>query len=97
MSETTDTKATNEAAGQHERLVSRILVNRNIEWDNTLYSECDGYDYQIERDSNDDDWYIQVRPSDSGYVYDGWWRDSAHRTMEEAVREAIRGACILDG
>ncbi|AIO25339.1 hypothetical protein [Burkholderia cepacia] len=40
-------------------------------------------------------WYIQVRHSDGGYLYDGWW-GSAQTTPEEAVAEAFRGACLLE-
>ena len=80
-----------------ERLVSRIMANRNIQFDNSLYSECDGFEYLIERESDSDDWYIMVNPVEHGYIYDGWWKDSANASLRDAVKEAVRGAMILDG
>lgn len=80
-----------------DRLVSRIMENRNMEFENSLYSECDGYEYQIERDEDNGDWYIQVNPVEHGFLYDGWWSDSADASLRDAVQEAIRGAMILDG
>jgi hypothetical protein len=43
-----------------------------------------------------DDWYIRVTDPRGCYAYDGYWRDSSVRTVDEAVEEAFRGACLLD-
>jgi len=41
-------------------------------------------------------WYIRVIDSRGCYSYDGYWRESYHKTAEEAVAEAFRGACLLE-
>lgn len=46
-------------------------------------------------DDANGDWYIRVRDPRGCYAYDGWWQDSYHKTAEEAVAEAFRGACLL--
>lgn len=48
----------------------------------------------LTRDGYDKDWYIQVTAPDGGYVYDGWWRDSADKTAAQALEEAKRGALL---
>lgn len=47
----------------------------------------------LQKESENDDWYIIVH-SDAGYSYDGWWRDSADKTQNEAFAEALNGACL---
>lgn len=80
-----------------DELASRIMACAEIsESGLSLYSEVDGYIYDIQRDCEDDDWYIRVNPAEHGFDYDGWWSDSEEKTLEEAVREAIYGAGILD-
>ncbi len=40
-------------------------------------------------------WYIIVKHPDGGYLYDGWW-DNCSASIEQAVEEAFRGACLLE-
>jgi hypothetical protein len=42
------------------------------------------------------DWYIRVNHPDGGYLYDGWWADSAGKSVADAVAEAFRGAELLE-
>lgn len=42
------------------------------------------------------DWYIRVNHPDGGYLYDGWWSNSADKSAEDAVAEAFRGAELLE-
>lgn len=57
----------------------------------------DGYWIRAAQDEDyTNDWYITVRHPDGWYLYDGWWTDSGHRTVDEAVAEAFRGAELLD-
>lgn len=51
-----------------------------------------GASIQIEREP-DGQFYIIVHAADGGTLYDGWAPESI-RTMAEAKREAIRGACL---
>ncbi|UEP42732.1 hypothetical protein [Burkholderia sp. B21-005] len=46
-------------------------------------------------DLRDGAWYIQVRHSDGGYLYDGWWENS-DASPADAVAEAFGGACLLE-
>lgn len=56
-----------------------------------------GAEIEIERDRDfEDNWfYIRVRASmgEGGYLYDGYSPEGV-RTMAQAKREAIRGACL---
>lgn len=48
----------------------------------------------ISRESRKTDWYIWVYAPCGSLCYDGYWKDSEGKTIRQAVREAIRGACI---
>lgn len=39
-------------------------------------------------------WYIIVTAPNGCHAYNGWWRDSAGRTADEAIAEAKRGAML---
>lgn len=78
-----------------DSLVSRVIDDAYAHTENQLFSQVDGYDYEIERETGNDSWYIMVRPIDEGYLYDGWWKNSENESIEAAVVEAIKGAGIL--
>ena len=59
-----------------------------------LRSFYNGYEYYIERDEENNNWYIMIRPGEKSWLYDGWWNDSQDKTLEEAVAEGIKGAGI---
>lgn len=59
------------------------------------YRRFRGHEITVERGSKDENWYIQVFSPSGGYAYDGWWRDSASKTVAEAFAEAKRGACLI--
>ena len=44
---------------------------------------------------SDENWYIQVRTSDGGYVYDGYWPTPRRMEVKDAVDEAFKGAMLL--
>lgn len=54
-----------------------------------------GCTIEIERDRTmpDSAYYITVTAADGGHLYDGWAPPQV-RTMPEAKREALRGACL---
>jgi hypothetical protein len=79
-----------------ETLAERIIETAIELTENELYSKYGEYYYHIQRDSADEDWYIQVWPHEYEYVYDGWWKDSKDRSIKDAVKEAIEGGMILD-
>lgn len=39
-------------------------------------------------------WYIVVTEESGMRSYDGYWRDSAHRSLDDAITEACTGACL---
>ncbi len=85
----------NRKSTQLEVLVSRIIADADTNKDHEFYSVSGGYDYNITREGEDDSWYIQVNPSEHGFIYDGWWRDSEDESIENAIKEAIKWAMIL--
>lgn len=50
------------------------------------------HEITVERESRKDNWYIRVTAPCGSYAYDGWWSDSASKTVKEAFEEAKRGA-----
>lgn len=49
----------------------------------------------VSKDSLSANWYIRVTHPNGSMLYDGWWRDSASATWQEAVEEAKQGALLL--
>jgi hypothetical protein len=39
-------------------------------------------------------WYIRVRSPSGLYAYDGYWTDSSHHSLDDAITEACTGACL---
>jgi hypothetical protein len=77
-------------------LVKRIIDNNDTPYDDALLSTVDGYIFSAQKQADcDDDWYIQVKPIDGGYLYDGWWGDSSEKTLLEVAAEAVIGSEIL--
>lgn len=50
---------------------------------------------QVEREEDYENWYIRVVSPQGIKCYDGWWKNSADKTVKEAVAEAKRGACLV--
>ncbi len=77
--------------------IKEILNANESEDKNGLFCQYRGYEFDIEKDlDGNGDWYIQVRPIDGCYDYDGWWRDSSDKSLESAINQAMHGAMILD-
>lgn len=53
-----------------------------------------GYQITVERERRGVDWYITVTCPSGDLAYDGWWRDSAYKSHEEAIAEAKKGAML---
>lgn len=54
-----------------------------------------GHDINVSKDSLSSNWYIRVTHPNGSKLYDGWWRDSANATWQEAVDEAKLGAMLV--
>lgn len=59
------------------------------------YTTFRKHSIHIQRESEAADWYIWVTHPNGCRSYDGYWRDSAFKTREEAIHEAKRGACLI--
>ena len=80
-----------------DEMVQRFLDACNdIDEDGLTVSHM-GYEIELSREDGSDPWYIQVRPHEEGYLYDGWWRGSEGRSIRTALSEAITGSGMLDG
>jgi predicted RNase H-like HicB family nuclease len=53
------------------------------------------HDIALTRDREDANWYIRVRGPDGLHKYDGYWRESAGKTLKEALQEAKEGALLV--
>ena len=53
------------------------------------------HDINVSKDSLSANWYIRVTHHNGCKLYDGWWRESANATWQEAVEEAKRGAMLI--
>lgn len=53
-----------------------------------------GCDISVSRPADDRDWYIHVTDAGGFSLYNGFWRDSAGKTMDEALEEACRGSML---
>jgi hypothetical protein len=55
-----------------------------------------GHEIRIQRDDDRQDWYIAVRDQGGYYVYDGYWRDSSDKSLDDAIIEACQGAMLWE-
>lgn len=62
----------------------------------SAYGTINEHTIDIRRESEDQDWYIEVTAPNGMRDYDGWWSDSADKPIEEALAEAVRGSCLFE-
>lgn len=78
--------------------VAKVLAQVDISERGIAGYMDDGRYFQVEREEDRDDFYIIVKAPCGSTEYDGWWPDDCSRkTLEEAVAEAIAGACLSEG
>lgn len=65
--------------------------------ENSFDGQYKQHDIHIERDDDCRNWYITVRGPDGCHTYDGWWRDSGSKSLDEAIIEACHGSMIWQG
>ena len=49
---------------------------------------------ELTREHEDRNWYIRVRAPSGLYAYDGYWLNSAGKSLKEALQEAKQGAML---
>lgn len=59
--------------------------------DNRFRGRYRNHEIDVEREE-DGRFYISVKASSGGSVYDGWWDGSGK--MEDAISEALKGSCL---
>ncbi|AYF87449.1 hypothetical protein D6Z43_09910 [Pseudomonas sp. DY-1] len=62
----------------------------------SAYGTINEHVIDISRESEDEDWYIVVTAPCGMRDYDGWWTDSADKTIEQALAEAVHGSCLFE-
>lgn len=87
---------TPENAAAVEPMVSDLPVRCDERWENGFYGQFKGHGIYIERDHPSVNWYIIVKAPDGCNAYDGWWLDSEGKPVDDAVKEALRGAMLLN-
>lgn len=64
---------------------------------NHFFGTYKGCEINIDR-AKGEEFYIQVRHTDGGYLYDGWFPDSTQAEgigIDDAIEEALDGAQLL--
>lgn len=51
-----------------------------------------GHTICVERDGDNDDWYVTVEAPTGLMLVDGWWRNSEDKNSDEAIQYAKKGA-----
>ena len=60
-----------------------------------LFGTINDHSISIHREGPHDDWYITVTDPTGIHCYDGWWDNSAGKTIQQALNEAIDGSYLL--
>jgi predicted RNase H-like HicB family nuclease len=50
---------------------------------------------ELTREREDRNWYIRVRAPSGLHAYDGYWLDSAGKSLKEALQRAKEGAMLV--
>lgn len=74
--------------------VWRPRVTKEYRDDDTFNGRYKQHDIEIVRVGSNRNWYIRVRAPNGLHAYDGYWPDSAHRSLDDAITEACTGACL---
>ncbi len=77
-----------------DRRVRRPRVTKEYRDDDMFNGRYKQHDIAIVRVGSNRDWYIRVREPSGAHAYDGYWPDSAHRSLDDAITEACTGACL---
>ena len=78
------------------KIVKKILGAARINEKDTFFSVYDGYVFDIARNSEDDDWYIRVKPEEGAFLYDGYYWNSEGDPIEIVIVEALKGSELDD-
>jgi hypothetical protein len=77
-----------------DRRVRRPRVQAQVRETHEFQGRYKQHDLDLMRDGWDSNWYIRVRAPNGLCAYDGYWRDSQGKSLDEAIAEACTGACL---
>ncbi len=77
-----------------ERRVRRPRAQTLVRETHEFQGRYKQHDLDLMRDGWRSNWYIRVRAPSGLYAYDGYWRDSQGKSLDEAIAEACTGACL---
>lgn len=66
------------------------LIEYGEKWNNGFRGIYKQHSIAIERDCPLVDWYIVVIDSKGRVTYDGWWKNSAEKSVDEAITQALK-------
>lgn len=83
------------SVGGQNRHIRKVDKHTDKEFIGTYKSHeihcwLDGDDFE----ETDRRFYIQVTAPDGCYVYDGWMPEDQGDTLDAAIQDAVRGACL---
>ena len=76
--------------------VQRPRVTKEYRDDNMFNGRYKQHDIEIVRVGSIRNWYIRVRAPNGLHAYDGYWSDSAQKSLDDAIAEACIGACLWE-
>ncbi len=77
-----------------ERRVRRPRAQTLVRETHEFQGRYKQHDLDLMRDGWNSNWYIRVRAPSGLYAYDGYWRDSQGKSLDDAITEACTGACL---
>jgi hypothetical protein len=77
-----------------DRPVRRPRVQAQVRETHEFQGRYKQHDIDLMRDGWCSNWYIRVRAPSGLYAYDGYWRDSQGKSLDDAIAEACTGACL---
>lgn len=93
MNDETKNTPTSDAVGSPlDRLVRRPRVRAQVRYPHGFQGRYKQHDIDLMRSDWNACWYIRVRAPDGCYAYDGYWRDSEGKSLDDAITEACHGA-----
>ena len=81
------------AARPLDRNVRRPRVRQFERDENSFCGRYKQHDIHIDREDGKN-WYIAVQAPSGLYAYDGYWIDSAWKSLDDAIVEACMGAML---
>jgi hypothetical protein len=77
-----------------DRRVRRPRVQAQVRETHEFQGRYKQHDLDLMRDGWHSNWYIRVCAPSGLYAYDGYWRESQGKSLDDAITEACTGACL---